>query len=48
MSFVNLDTMFYAQKKLIDNIKKDKPDFFKDLSLGMVIEYSCYASFLTT
>ncbi len=30
MSFVNLDTMFYAQKKLIDKIKQDKPEFFKD------------------
>jgi NTP pyrophosphatase (non-canonical NTP hydrolase) len=30
MSFVNLDTMFYAQKKLIDKIKEDKPEFFKD------------------
>ena len=28
MSFVNLDTMFYTQKKLIDKIKKDKPEFF--------------------
>lgn len=30
MSFVNLDTMFYAQRKLIDKIKQDKPEFFKD------------------
>jgi len=30
MSFVNLDTMFYAQKKLINKIKEDKPEFFKD------------------
>lgn len=29
MSFVNLDTMFYAQKKLIDKIKKDKPEFWE-------------------
>lgn len=28
-SIVNLDTMFYAQKKLIDKIKKDKPDFWE-------------------
>ena len=29
MSFVNLDTMFYTQKKLIDTIKKDKPQFWE-------------------
>ena len=31
MSFVNLDTMFYTQKKLIDTIKKDKR--LKDMAL---------------
>ena len=30
MSFVNLDEMFYTQRKLIDKIKSDKPEFFKD------------------
>jgi len=25
---VNLNSMFYTQKKLIDTIKKDKPEFF--------------------
>ena len=30
MSFVNLDEMFYIQKKLINKIKEDKPEFFKD------------------
>lgn len=29
MSFVNLDTMFYTQQKLIDKIKSDKPEFFE-------------------
>ena len=29
MSFVNLDTMFYTQQKLIDKIKKDKPEFWE-------------------
>jgi NTP pyrophosphatase (non-canonical NTP hydrolase) len=29
MSFVNLDEMFYTQRKLIDKIKSDKPDFWE-------------------
>lgn len=30
MSFVSLDEMFRTQHKLIDKIKKDKPEFFQD------------------
>ena|ERR1043165_5044785 len=29
MSFVNLDDIFFTQRKLIDKIKADKPDFWE-------------------
>ena len=29
MSFVNLDEMFFTQRKLIDKIKSDKPEFWE-------------------